>query len=121
MDLAMDLKTRPKGFCKLPNWREFAFKKKPIRAEVRRQLAALYGARQGGSCNVACKCGFVGEIYWHTANRGGGHVNFIGLEIDHIVEEFDGGTGELNNLQLLCRKCNRRKGVLARAARNKAN
>jgi hypothetical protein len=32
------------------------------------------------------------------------------LEIDHIVPICKGGTNELSNLQVLCRKCNRTKG-----------
>ena len=33
------------------------------------------------------------------------------LEIDHVVPLARGGSNRLENLQLLCRDCNRRKGV----------
>ena len=33
------------------------------------------------------------------------------LEIDHVVPLARGGSNRLKNLQLLCRDCNRRKGV----------
>jgi 5-methylcytosine-specific restriction endonuclease McrA len=33
------------------------------------------------------------------------------LEIDHIVPISKGGTGDVDNLQVLCRKCNRKKRV----------
>jgi hypothetical protein len=36
------------------------------------------------------------------------------LEIDHIVPISKGGTGEVDNLQVLCRKCNRKKRALLR-------
>ena len=33
------------------------------------------------------------------------------LEIDHVVPLARGGSNRLENLQLLCQSCNRRKGV----------
>ena len=33
------------------------------------------------------------------------------LEIHHIIPHAKGGSSRLENLQLLCRDCNRRKGV----------
>lgn len=33
------------------------------------------------------------------------------LTLDHIVPQSAGGPGALTNLQLLCEKCNRRKGA----------
>jgi 5-methylcytosine-specific restriction endonuclease McrA len=38
------------------------------------------------------------------------------LEIDHIVPISKGGTGDPDNLQVLCRKCNRKKRALLRTA-----
>jgi 5-methylcytosine-specific restriction endonuclease McrA len=39
-----------------------------------------------------------------------GWVSFTGMEIDHIVPEFIGGTSQPENLRLCCRTCNRKKG-----------
>jgi 5-methylcytosine-specific restriction endonuclease McrA len=33
------------------------------------------------------------------------------LEVDHIIPRAQGGTHEWDNLQVLCRRCNRRKGA----------
>ena len=52
----------------------------------------LYG-EQGGDCN-GC----------------GTHFQKQHLEVDHIIAESVGGTGHIENLQLLCGNCNRIKG-----------
>ena len=52
----------------------------------------LYG-EQAGNCN-GC----------------GEHFQMQHLEIDHIIAESVGGTGHIENLQLLCGHCNRIKG-----------
>ena len=36
---------------------------------------------------------------------------YIPFEIDHILALSNGGETELSNLQLLCQKCNRSKGI----------
>ena len=53
---------------------------------------ALYG-EQGGNC-AACGTHF-GKQY---------------LEVDHIIAKSKGGTDHIDNLQLLCARCNRLKG-----------
>ena len=52
----------------------------------------LYG-EQGGNC-AGC----------------GTHFESQHLEVDHIISRKKGGTDHLENLQLLCSSCNRRKG-----------
>ena len=52
----------------------------------------LYG-EQGGNCN-AC----------------GTHFEKRHFEVDHIISKKKGGTDHLENLQLLCGNCNKRKG-----------
>lgn len=74
---------------------------------TRRQLAVKFGCPQRGSIVVQCAwCGAPGEIHWATR----AWVTFPGLEIDHIVPEARGGTGDVENLTLACRKCNRSRG-----------
>ena len=58
----------------------------------RSHLNHLYGA-QGGYCK-GC----------------GEHYRKGNLEVDHIVAKAKGGNDHLNNLQLLCGECNRKKG-----------
>ncbi|MBI4491199.1 MAG: HNH endonuclease [Chloroflexi bacterium] len=37
------------------------------------------------------------------------------FEVEHVVPQARGGTGQLDNLALACRSCNLRKGVVQRA------
>ena len=39
-----------------------------------------------------------------------GDGQYISFEIDHIIPELKGGPMVLENLRLLCRRCNRKKG-----------
>ena len=57
-----------------------------------RNKELLYG-RQGGDCN-GCGTHFEKRI----------------LEVDHFIAKSAGGTDHIDNLQLLCPDCNRRKG-----------
>jgi len=108
---------RPRGFSRLQNWRDYAFKKRAISQRTRKELAIRYGCEPGEEREFSCECGTRGLIRWEKGIRGDGLVRFVGAEIDHIVEEYDGGGDELSNLQILCRRCNRAKGNRARAAR----
>lgn len=59
-------------------------------------------------------CGQLGGIQWHKLRSGKPSfwVTFD-HEIDHIVPEALGGSGEPENLQLARRPCNRSKGAKA--------
>lgn len=75
---------------------------------------------------------FIGRIYWHDGTsrprpyihpsilrtvleRDAGRCRLCGsderLEFDHVVPFSRGGPGTVENLQLLCNPCNRRKGA----------
>jgi hypothetical protein len=80
---------------------------------MRRQLALKNGGFRGGYTKAFCnKCKKEGAIYWPISitGRGGKWVHFSFLEIDHIQPESRGGKATIENLQLLCRNCNRTKG-----------
>ena len=86
-------------------------KKKPIPYWLKRQITI----RDKFTCQC---CGKIGEKYFNSAIEYKGFSDFdctmpkpIRFEIDHIAPEFLGGETTENNLQLLCRECNRKKGV----------
>lgn len=70
--------------------------------------------RDGGRCRC---CGVATQFRKGHPRYGGGDDL---AEIDHIVERADGGTSEDRNLQLLCKKCNRKKMGQSARLRRKA-
>jgi len=46
-----------------------------------------------------------------TCQLCGAHGHKVIIEIDHIIPIARGGTNNFDNLQLLCRTCNRKKGT----------
>ena len=58
----------------------------------------LYGKQDGKCANPKCP---------HNEDQDYFHPDFI--DLDHIVPVSKGGSDELDNLQLLCRKCNGKK------------
>lgn len=90
-----------------------AYRKKPVTQASRRALAVRYGCPPGGSVMAPCgACGKPVRITWHALADGhpGARVSFE-HEIDHVTAEYRGGAGTPDNLQLLCRPCNRDKGA----------
>lgn len=86
-----------------------AYKKKAIPLAVRREVARRHGAsyRVGGS--APCRyCGAIGRIYWPQP-----HWVTFDHELDHIIPERHGGPATADNIDLACRRCNRRKGTKA--------
>lgn len=76
-------------------------------------VAERYVCPPGGSTTVTCeRCDTIGFIYWWPRRDGrpSGWVSFT-LELDHIQPEALGGTHGPENIQLLCRRCNRQKGA----------
>jgi 5-methylcytosine-specific restriction endonuclease McrA len=89
--------------------RDARFKKRPIPADVRREVAAQYGASYGEETPAVCEyCGSRGSIYWFPNSKPGWPA-LVGLEFDHMRSEFQGGKSVVENLVLACLPCNRAK------------
>jgi len=92
------------------------YKKRAIPFETRVQIAMRHGCLPGETITVRCHyCPATGDIYWPLVGRGipdkpGRWVHF-GLELDHVIPEFMGGTNAPDNIVLACRMCNRSKGI----------
>jgi 5-methylcytosine-specific restriction endonuclease McrA len=89
------------------------YKKKAIPLSIRRQIAINNGMSPGDKKTANCAyCDAEGSIYWPVSyhRKGSSWVHIGGLEMDHIYPESLGGKAIISNIQLLCRKCNRRKG-----------
>jgi hypothetical protein len=88
------------------------YRKRAIPQASRIAVALRYGCEPGGECAVRCPCGATGRIHWWRLYGGkpSRWVSFVDLELDHIHPEYLGGGSEPENLQLLCRRCNRSKG-----------
>jgi 5-methylcytosine-specific restriction endonuclease McrA len=92
---------------------QHTYKKRAVPAAVRRAVALAAGAVPGRCTTASCVlCGAEGQITWWTRRDGtpSGWVHFSDLELDHVHPERLGGATTVDNLQLLCRPCNRRKG-----------
>lgn len=74
-------------------------KKKKISMKVRREVIL----RDKGICQY---CGAVGKYKDWT---GKGWV-WMEYELDHVIPESLGGSGEIDNIVVACRACNRKKG-----------
>jgi 5-methylcytosine-specific restriction endonuclease McrA len=87
------------------------YKRPSIPVAIRRELAVRHGCNPGELVRVKCNCGHEGFICWIIRGRQKlGWVQISDLEIDHIKPLFLGGLSTPENVQLLCRACNRRKG-----------
>lgn len=81
---------------------------------TRRAVALRHGAIPGETTAASCeRCGAAGLIFWPRlfSGRPGAWVSFSKLELDHIHPVVHGGSGQPENVALLCRDCNRRKGA----------
>lgn len=90
-----------------------AGKKRAIRESQRRELALKSGGAPGETTVAPCHyCGALGRICWFRLRDGrpGAWVSFD-HEIDHVIPESLGGSGDADNLVLACRTCNRKKGA----------
>ena len=46
---------------------------------------------------------------WYTCIRCGSKLHKGDIDIDHIIPQSHGGSHDINNLQCMCRTCNRSK------------
>lgn len=83
-------------------------KREPITPATRRELAARYGCKRPGEhVEVACTyCGAPGSVARH-----GAWVTLGDLAIDHVRPVRHGGSNDVKNLTLACRRCNASKGA----------
>jgi 5-methylcytosine-specific restriction endonuclease McrA len=89
--------------------------KRTVPSATRQAVAIRVGAIPGGgsqAVGLCAQCGQPGRICWRKRMDGkpSAWVHFAGLELDHIHPERLGGGDGPENIQLLCRPCNRRKG-----------
>jgi len=88
--------------------------RKNVPNAARRAACEAAGAAIGKTVRVQCaSCAFVGEVDWRPDYAYWPMVS--GLEFDHIVPLAAGGPNVADNLQLLCRPCNRSKGAKTHA------
>ena len=85
------------------------FKKATIPIDLVRQV----NKRDGKVCQICGKEGVEDIHFKHYViekekDKSGRDIAF---EIDHIIPEYLGGETVLDNLRLVCRKCNRHKGI----------
>ena len=84
------------------------YKKKRIPSRLKSQVVL----RDKGICQICGEQGSIVDLGWEIkAYQYIGHPYQICFEIDHIIPESKGGQTILDNLQLLCRHCNRSKGA----------
>lgn len=94
------------------------YKKRTIPQRLRTAVAI----RDEGMCQ---KCGKTGKIIcdgvccmayekedieYLSKGRGGVGIHGLSFDVGHIISEFNGGEIVLENLILLCRRCNRSMG-----------
>src|SRR5258708_4395750 len=78
------------------------FKKKRIPVSTRMAVAMRYGCSRGVEGDAWCVyCNSPGRVKWEIGYKGPTtRVTFPGLELDHILPEFLGGTDDQGNIVL---------------------
>ena len=84
------------------------YKKSALPSSARRFACENAGGKPGEWTPVSCpQCAAPGYIDWtHQPSW-----PVYSFEVDHIIPERHGGTHRKENVRLLCRACNRRKGA----------
>ena len=95
------------------------FKKATIPIDLVRKVSE----RDKNVCQMCGKVGIEDAHFKHyvVENERDGGGRKIAFEIDHIIPEYLGGETTLDNLRLVCRKCNRQKGFQATPAQLQQN
>ncbi len=89
------------------------YRKRAIPQATRRAVADRSADMDGQRGRAWCEyCGYEGTVYWPHRRDGkrGGWVCLQGLEWDHVVPEYLGGSQDPENVVLACCRCNRSKG-----------
>lgn len=86
------------------------YRKRAIPQATRRAVARRYGCPEPGQVVAVCAyCLNVGVVCWHAlySGRASGWVQFLDLDLHHVIPESRGGAGSPANIVLACRSCNR--------------
>lgn len=112
-------KMRPRGWFR---WRDMRGKRvlrsqcrdceKPARAAAAHKRR---GRMVGSFTKDDVRSLLVGQSF--RCNHCRGDLRVVGYHVDHVLPVSKGGTNDANNLQLLCPKCNLRKGARVEARR----
>lgn len=78
---------------------------------VRRKRAAMYPARRRRANAEITRREIRKQVFERDGEKCGSCGATESLCIDHILAVANGGSNELNNLQVLCRRCNSAKGA----------
>jgi 5-methylcytosine-specific restriction endonuclease McrA len=85
-----------------PNGDVIAKAKRYIPFATKKNIYSKYN----GHC---CECGIKTQFF--LGNSGGRNFEILNAHIDHIVPISRGGQNEIENLRLMCNKCNCSKGA----------
>ena len=97
----------PSNIPQPQNGQKEYYKKANIPIELVRQVSK----RDGKVCQICGKVGIEDAHFKHYVIEKTESGKEISFEIDHIIPEYLGGETKLDNLRLVCRKCNRQKGI----------
>lgn len=80
----------------------------PVECEDPRKISAATKRAVLERDHYTCQICGISRVY--VEGLCPGLSNHLSLEVDHIVSVKNGGSGDISNLQTLCRRCNNKKG-----------